>query len=283
MANSDLRLFNFFDQYIWQAQDFTNLQKWIWDFAAAVGEGLAGPSVLTGLTVQSAGGLLMQVNAGMGFSTAGGPDAQGQICLLQTASQVAIPVNGVNPSRSLIVLRPTQTGTTFIPQPLSPIVNVPLHIALGCTVVVIPGTPSGVPVYPAALPGDIVVAGVLVPAGAVTLTASNLERAPISTPRQKMQGITVVTNNYVAASGDLGEDIIEADASSVAASGIMITLPPASVYAGRKKTIINVGASNPVSASGNGAETISGQAIQVLDDQWSSMTVYSNGLGWRIA
>lgn len=282
MANTDLRLFNFYDQYIWQAADFANLQLWLYDFAAAIGEGLGGNAVLSGLGCQASGGLTVQVNPGLGFSTGGGDDSQGQICLLSNSGQVTVAGNNTNPLASLIVLRPIQVAETLIPEPLNPTNNVPLHSSLRCQLVVLAGTPAALPQYPATQAGDIIVTGVIVPAGASSITNSNLDRSPISSPRQKIQGIKSVSANYVASALEIGEDIIEADASALPASGLMISLPPAQSYAGRRKSIVNVGSSNPVSVSGNGMETIAGQSVQVLDDQWSALSVYSNGLGWRI-
>ncbi len=280
MPNPNLGSYIFYPQYVWQAADFTTLQSWLYDFAAGVAEGLGGPSVLTGFGCVPAGGLNLQVNPGIAYSTGGGVDGFGQLLQIMGAQTVAIPVDPSNSTASLIVLRPTQTGTTFIPEPLNPSINVPLQVAFGTNVVVIAGTPSISPAYPSAQPGDVVVLGVITTPGLTTLTTGNFDRTPINTPRQKIQGITIVSGNYSAASGDLGEDIIEADASALGAGGLMITLPPVLSYAGRYKTIVNVGASNPVSCSGDAL--ISGQAVQTVDDQWGSMKVYSNGIGWRI-
>lgn len=279
MANSDIREFVFYDQYIWQAADFTNLQIWLADQANGLGEALGGSALMTGGLVQPSGGLNLQVDPAIGFSVSNGVDGKGQLLVLPAQTPVTVPSNA-QPSKCLLVLRPVQTPETFIPEPLNPGNMVPLHVGFGTQLVLIAGIPAPSPVYPAIQAGDVVIMGITVPGGASSLNINNLDRTPIMVPRQKLLGIVSTSQDgFMASSGEAGEDIIEAD-GSMASTGVTVNLPPAVAFQGRYKTLVNVGSSNPVGFFA--PEGISGQQVQLLDAQWSSMRVYSNGKSYRV-
>lgn len=68
---------------------------------------------------------------------------------------------------------------------------------------------------------------------------------------------------------------------------VVVALPAAaSAFAdgmGRVYNIKKVDASaNTVTVDGNAAETIDGEAAQVLSDQYQSMTIQSNGSSWSV-
>jgi hypothetical protein len=76
----------------------------------------------------------------------------------------------------------------------------------------------------------------------------------------------------------------------VNASGgpVTVTLPAAATAvsngAGRDYIIIKIDSSaNAVTIDGNGAETINGAATYVISNQWTSISVGSNGTGWIIS
>jgi hypothetical protein len=66
----------------------------------------------------------------------------------------------------------------------------------------------------------------------------------------------------------------------VTAAGVTITLPAAAPRVGRMYTIDNSSAGN-ITVDGNGAELIQGETTQTVYPA-SSMSIYSNGTGWRI-
>jgi hypothetical protein len=69
-----------------------------------------------------------------------------------------------NPRYDLLVLQYKQTGQDLVAKPSDPITNVYLNLIDDFSLVVIPGTPSGVPAYPSKGPNDVILAGLRVPA-----------------------------------------------------------------------------------------------------------------------
>lgn len=67
----------------------------------------------------------------------------------------------------LLVLRHKESGATPIPKPSDPILTVNLNLVDDFELIVRPGVPSALPVYPAALAGDIILCGLQVPPLAV--------------------------------------------------------------------------------------------------------------------
>lgn len=66
----------------------------------------------------------------------------------------------------LLVIRYKKTGNTPIPKPSDPISTVNLNLSDDFELAVLTGTPSGSPAYPVKGTGDIILAGLRVPAGA---------------------------------------------------------------------------------------------------------------------
>lgn len=82
-----------------------------------------------------------------------------------------------------------------------------------------------------------------------------------------------VAVNYLALTSD---GIIE-----VTAAGVTVTLPTAIVATAGFRYVIDNSSHGNVNVVGQGGETIQGASAQTIPTQ-SSMTVYTNGTGWRI-
>lgn len=108
-------------------------------------------------------------------------DVNGQICRIDTSSPTAKTfvnpaANLTNPRWDLLVISYVQTGNTPIPKPSDPILTVNLNLIDDFVLTVIPGTPSPTPAYPAKTSsGQIVLAGIRVPAGATLGTSCTVD------------------------------------------------------------------------------------------------------------
>ena len=270
MFPTDLRKFNFYPKYIWSATDFTNFQDYVYGGFRGTFAAYLGASILDGLKASAAGGLNVQITAGIAANE------DGRFLRLLVNGTVALPSPVGNAARHLVVLRPLDTPATLIPEPLNPANNVPLHVKQEAQLVVIPGTPAANPVYPATLAGDVVVAGLYLIAGQSVITASDFERTMVDAPKKRMLNISEVEASRTI---DSAEHVVEGDC---AVSGLTLTLPPAAQAAGTEFVFVKVDPSaNPLTIAGQGGELISGQSTQIIDDQWGTLKIYSNGLSYR--
>lgn len=80
-----------------------------------------------------------------------------------------------DPRRDLIVARYLAEENTVIPKPSDPITTTYLNLLDSFEVLVRPGVPAAVPAYPAPLAGDVILGGLLVPAGAGVGTDCTLD------------------------------------------------------------------------------------------------------------
>jgi hypothetical protein len=271
MASSDIRDFQFYKNYLWSETDFENFETWMKARFGAVNEGAFGAAALTGLIVTPGGGLNVDVSAGIAVS----PSGRQMVLASAGTGAFASPVG--NPARSLIVLRPKDTEMTPIQEPLNPSNTVNLHTKLECELVVINGTPGATPQYPAVGAEDVVLMGVKLTSGHVTIAETDLELAPRDVPRPKSKRIRKVASNYQAVATD---EIIE-----IAATGadVTVTLPVAAQMRGRELSVVLIADSGGIGiVDGSGTEQISGQLTQEIDSQWGSVRVYSDGSAWRV-
>lgn len=270
MAESDLRKFFFYQKYIWNPEDFENMETWMYGSIEGLAEGAHGGAVLSGLRVLPSSGLTVNIDPGIACSPLG------RIVVQAAAAQATLGSPAGNPARSLVVLRPKLTEATDIPEPLNPSNMVPLHEKLEHDIVVINGTPAASPVYPATQSGDIVLMGFRLNASHSTIVRADLDLGVVSRRRKRVHKINKVSQSYSVTGTD---EIIEADFSS--ASGVL-QLPAAGDSEGTVVHMVKTdSSSNVVAVSGNGAEEISGQNRIDLDSQWQSVTVYCDGLAWR--
>jgi len=72
--------------------------------------------------------------------------------------------DNTNPRWDLLVLRYKQTGDTPVPKPSDPITTINLNLHDDYDLLIIPGTASPAPSYPAKNPQDIILSGIQVPA-----------------------------------------------------------------------------------------------------------------------
>lgn len=274
MASNDIRRFHFYEQYIWQAIDFENYQKWVDQFFKAISEGANGAAVLAGLDVTPNGGMNVQIAPGIAVSPTG------QVMVVPTAQVAVFASDPTNPVKHLLVARPLLTDGTLIPQPTNPLVDVPLHQQQGYQLVVISGTPAASPTYPTGLvqAEDTIIASLSLVAGQTTIAQTDLDRALINVPRKRKRAIrTTAATAFGLGSKD---NILEVAAT---AGNSFVTLPPAITCVAEEFIVTKIDSSfNTVTLQGNGGEIISGQANQVIDDQWGSLRVYSTGTSWRV-
>jgi hypothetical protein len=274
MASNDIRRFHFYDQYIWQAIDFENYQRWVDQFFKAISEGTNGAAVLSGLDVTPNGGMNVQIAPGIAVSPTG------QVMVVPTAQVATFASDPSNPVKHLLVSRPVLTDETLIPQPTNPLVNVPLHIQQSFQLVVISGTPAANPSYPTGLlqSEDTIVASISLVAGQTVISQTDIDRALVNVPRKRKKAFrTVGATGYTVGVTD---GIVEIAATGGAAQ---ITLPPAVTCVAEEFIFTKIdNSANPVNVLPNGAELISGQASQVIDDQWGTLRVYSTGTSWRV-
>jgi hypothetical protein len=66
------------------------------------------------------------------------------------------------------------------------------------------------------------------------------------------------------------------------AGDVTLTLPPASLHAGRRITVKKLVAANTLTIDPNGAETVDGAATLTLTAQWATRTLYCNGTSWFV-
>lgn len=271
MALADIRQFLFYFKYLWSPSDFTNMQTWLQSEYRGIAEGAFGTSVLTGIQPSVVSGLTVELSDGIAI------DPDGRIVVFASEQATfASPIG--NPAKSLIVLRPKLTESDFIPEPVNPSNSVPLHEKFEYDLIVIDGTPAGSPVYPATVAGDIIVLGVTLTAGQVTLTYANIDRSIIDLPRKRVHRFKTVTDAIVE--GLVTDETVDADATS---NAIIYVLPDSQECPGEDFTVTKIdSSSNEVAVSGANARLIAGETSQTMDSQWQSMTFRSIGPAWRV-
>lgn len=274
MASNDIRKFTWYPQYIVQPQDMSGLEQYLRATTEASIEGLCGAAVLSGMRVSTVGGMDIEVEAGIAAS----PD--GRLMILDAADQVTLASDPSQARRSLIVARPKLTDVDSIIEPTNPPNVVTFTQRLDMELVVIPGTPAGTPVYPAKEATDTVLLGVLIPAGASSLSITDFEFGPRETVKPTPSRLRELSSGDYTMPSDGTEEIFEMDATS--ASGQLI-LPPVSLMVGRKVTLVKTDSSvNTARLKPDGSDTISGQTEVDLDTQWQSVTIYGSKTAWRM-
>lgn len=266
----DLRQFYYYQKYIWSATDFSNMQSWIYGSFRNSIYAMFGKSVVDGLIVTPGGGLNVQTAVGAAINE------DGRFLRLATVDTKAVASPVGNPAYSLIVLRPVDTDTTNIPNPLNPGVNVPLHKQMLASVVVINGTPAAIPVIPSTTAGDVILATLLVPAATVTITQAMFVLGGADLPTNLRKKLARMTASATLLAN---QEIIEIDCTL---GNVNLTLLSAISMLGKKISFVRIDATaNTCTITAQGGELISGQAAITLDDQWSFVNMYSNGTAYR--
>jgi hypothetical protein len=222
MASNDIRKFNFYQQYVWQAADFTNFQLWIRGIIRGIAEGAFSRGVLSGLKVTVAGGLNLSVEAGIAVNE------DGRQIFSTTQLSTSVAADGSNPRRSLVVLRPKDTNMTNITEPTNPPNQVPLHVKEEFDLIIIPGTPGVSPQYPSINAGDVIIAGIQIATSAVALTQDNVDYSVAHLAKPRRQRVRRVAADY---SVQIDDEIIEASATG---GNLVIQFPAAQTMPGQK-------------------------------------------------
>lgn len=268
MAATDIREFLFYFKYLWSPADFLNLQTWLQETTAGIAEGAFGAGILKGLAVTPGGSLTLNIAAGICVGDEGQLMVNGAVI----NQAIVAPSGGIR--KDLIVMRPTVTPTTVIPQPDNPSNPVPLHQILGFALIVIAGT-EGSGVFPSKMDGDCILMGVTTTPGQTTYALTDLDRSVTNLPRKKTHPYALKKANYSILPTD---DHLDWDLTAGSATGL---LPSANTVPGQDFTIVKVdSSSNFLSVSG--ADPMSGQSQVILDTQWQSISVRSVGTAWRI-
>lgn len=271
MATSDLRRFYFYQEYVWAPADFANLQTWIYGSMQSIFEGAFGAAVLKGLDPTVAGGMILNIAAGVACGDSG------EVIVSNSALNPTIPLPGASAQNSIVVLRPTSVDSGNIPLPTDQSQNVPLYSIRGFTMLVLSKIPAFKNDYPTKQTGDVIVAGVQLQAGVTSIVQSNLDLGIIDRPAKKPLRVKTVTNGITL--NPSKDHIHEIDFS--AASGV-IQMPSASLFPGHEVEVIRIdSSSNEAGVSGFNAELISGQNYLTVT-QWDHLKMYSNGAAWRI-
>lgn len=148
--------------------DFTiaSIQQGIGDQSLSfVGEGVQGTTLFPNPFPITMSGASLGGSVGEGQAY----DPNGQLTTIGASPDE--PVTFTNPTADpthprwdLLVLRYKLVGDTPVPKPSDPITTIDLNLHDDFEIFVRPGTPSATPVYPTKQPGDIILAGIQVPA-----------------------------------------------------------------------------------------------------------------------
>lgn len=272
MGANTFSTFNFFKRYKWTAQNFTDFQTMLLEWANTGRQGLHGAACVKGLQIVPVSGMTVTVKAGIGITPAG------KVLVLATDTNVTLSAPSGNPNRTYLVLRTLQTDANLITRPTTPFDTVALNEIMSAQVVEIDGAPGASPVYPALGADDLVLMGFKLTNGQVTIvyaTHCDVTQRNVWVRNRHAQ-ITQVAGSYTVVEGD---EVIEIDATTGAAAG---NLPAANTACGRLLTFVKVDTSaNAVSPTGAGSDLVCGAASIPLIKQFDFITLYCNGVGWN--
>lgn len=170
MANASTEFFYWYRRYKVRAVDMTGFQQAMVESPRAVSEGSFGASVLTGLTAAPVSGYVLGIQPGIAVAASGYVDVLGVSGTIDLSS-----LAGATPSRSLVVLSAAPEDLNFIPSPTDPFTSVPLNQLQGCSLVLIPGTPSNTPAYPAKGANDVILCGIQMRPGVTGLSTDMID------------------------------------------------------------------------------------------------------------
>lgn len=191
MANSDINLYHFYKRYLWRDQDFQGWQDGMVDSTRGVFEGLFNGAVLSGLEVTPVTGSLDAI-VSVGIAT--GPT--GNLMVNDVSATASFTSDASLPVKSLVVIRPKLTENEFITRPTNAFDSVPLKQQQGMEIVVVPGTPSATPDYPAILANDVVLAGVRLEPAATSLDITKMDYEERDVPGKRPVEFHQHTSKY---------------------------------------------------------------------------------------
>lgn len=165
----NLNFFNFYKRYKWTADDFTAYQDGHSNQLRTSMKGTFVGATLFGMDITPNAGLTLDVAAGISVSPTG------YLMVKEVVSQISVTAPTGNPKRSLIVARPKLVLANNITKPTSPFETVALNTTQDCEYKVIEGTESATPDYPAKLADDIILAGIRLAVGQVTVLSTDID------------------------------------------------------------------------------------------------------------
>lgn len=169
MANDAIKLYNFYRRYLWNENDFAGWQTGQVEHSRGLFEGLMGAAVLDGFEPTLTGGLGINVAAGISC----GPT--GYLGVVNNVTAVTCVAPTASIERALVVVRPNVVPGDYIQKPTSPAETVPLTSAMEAAITVIRGVAANSPSYPATEANDVVLFGVRIVAGQVTLAETDID------------------------------------------------------------------------------------------------------------
>lgn len=175
-----VKLFNYYRRYKWNEDDFAILQDTLFNYQATI-NGMANVIYPFQLQPNGSSGLNFNFLSGFAMNNLGN-------LLYSDAGSVAVTDN----IKSLVVIRPVNTNTTPITRPTAPFDPVFLNYEQSAEVVSIDGTISA---YPSALPGDVILAGIVASGGVITLI-------------DRSQAQLIGKGNLLGSTGFLGETFV---------------------------------------------------------------------------
>lgn len=171
MANNANAFFYWYRRYKVRAVDMNAFQAAMVETARALGEGVVGAAVLRGFAVTPVSGFSLSVAPGIANAASGYLEVMNDTVVLDASDAVDPSL----PCRSLLVATPELVDANFINSPTVPMAQVPLNQLQKATVQLLVGTPASNPEYPAKGPNDVILAGIIAPAGATSLVQSMLD------------------------------------------------------------------------------------------------------------
>lgn len=170
MANPSSNFFYWYRRYKVRAADMNNFQTALSDGPRGTSEGLLGAAVLKGGSVTPAGGMVVDISETIATA------ATGYLSVVNVVTALDLtPATANLPTRSLIVITAEPTDANFITSPTDPFTSVPLNSLQQAGIVLLPGTPSANPDYPAKGPNDVILCGVKLLPGVTGIDPSMLD------------------------------------------------------------------------------------------------------------
>lgn len=178
----NLNLFNFYKRYKWTAQNFTDFQDAVVTSDRTASKGIIQAAAVEGLDVApSGGGMAVSIDTGVAIA------ASGYLLALETADYKAFTAPVSNIKKSLLVIRPKITQVNDITKPTDPFGIVQLNQTQGCEVVIVDGTASATPTYPAKSANDVILCGVRLIAGQTVITTDDIDFSVREIPGQNAE------------------------------------------------------------------------------------------------
>lgn len=274
--NSSVEKFNYYTNYIWQANDFATFQD---NMLANTGN-LAGAfgvqAILRGFGLSGMSSSSLNVTVGSGTCVS----KSDQISVVPNATTLSLlaPTGG-NPCWSVAVVRPSLMDQNFIPNPSNPLAPaVPLNELFVGTPMIINGVSTASPSYPTLGAQDVVLMGFKMQAGASGFSQIVLDPTMRNAAGRLPTPMTSASGSYSVLSTDR---FVEVDASAGVAT---LTLPPiASVPGHELKLLKSDSSTNAVNVTPNGTDNIDGSTTALpLLGQNDSITMISESNEWKV-